>query len=251
MPALAVIFVAVPPVFVPKTAARPFSKIESREVFMRTIELYANRDQIQQRVLAVHTDDLELIQQKYSAHLGFQGVQVTAAGPDWFGVVARGLEKLKPEIDTVIIHDACCPAVPYTLLDSLEAALAKAPAAALAVPVNSHLAQLTPISGGLNHLGASVDSSAYHEIQSPQIFSRALLTEAYAKRPSLSSASQKPSDDASLLRLCGHDVALVPGSRYNLRIDSEESLRLAGDFLKHLPKPRPKGPLTPFGEAEW
>src|SRR5437879_4365995 len=133
---VAVIFVAVPPMGVAKSAQRPYAKVDNREVFMRTIELYTNRDQVTQRILCVSPDDMSLMQQKYSAHLGFQGVSVTAGGPDWFGAVGRGIEKLKPEIELVIVHDACRPAVPYPVLDALEAAAAKTGAAVPVLPLN-------------------------------------------------------------------------------------------------------------------
>src|SRR5262249_35736002 len=131
---IAVLFIAVSPPTAPKQGMRPFAKVENREVFMRAIEIYTPRDQVVQRVLCVGIDDLQLVQEKYAAHLGFQGVNVTAGGPDWFGVVARGLEKLTDEADTVIIHDASCPAVPYTLLDAMEAQLEK-PGVAGVIPV--------------------------------------------------------------------------------------------------------------------
>lgn len=248
MPKLAVLFVAVPP---PGAAgsSRVFTKIDGREMFMRTIEIYTPRDQVAQRLLCVGIDDLPTIQTKYSAHLGFQGVSVAAGGPDWFGVVARGLEKLKPEIDTVLIHDASCPAVPFPIIDALEAAAAKMaeanPGLAAVVPVLPIGGHYAKISGGT--LGPSADSASLHEIQSPQIFSRQLLVDAYAKRASI----PNPADDAALVRLCGGKISTVPGSAYNIRIDSEELSRLAGDYLKHVPKPRKTGPITPFDEAQW
>lgn len=249
MATLGVLFIAVAS---PTTASsggenKIYTKVDNREIFMRAIEIYANRDQVKQQVLCVTVDDLPTIQAKYSAHLGFQGVSVTAGGPDWFGVVARGLEKLKPEIDTVIIHDAACPAVPYTVLDAMEAALAKGGVDAVVptLPIGGHIAK---VANGI--LNASVTGSGFYEIQSPQIFQRQALADAYAKRTTLGSSSSVL-DDASLIRLNGGKVVTVPGSPYNLRVTSDEQLKLAADCLKHLPKPRKTGPITPFDEAQW
>jgi 2-C-methyl-D-erythritol 4-phosphate cytidylyltransferase len=244
MAVLAVIFVAVVPPGAPKGALRPFSKVDNREVFMRTIELYTNRDAVQQRVLVVGPDDLATMQAKYSAHLGFQGVSVTVGGSDWFSAVARGLEKLKPEIDTVIVHDACRPAVPYTLLDALDNAVGKTGAAAPVLAISGSFARLN----GDRTLDAAVDLGGLHEVQTPQIFGRKVLGSAYANRGSFKGHL---ADDAALVRSNGGVVATVPGSRYNVRIDSEDAVKLAGDFLKHLPRPKSKTPLTPFDEAQW
>ncbi len=222
---------------------RPFSNVEISEVFMRTIELYTNRE-AEQRVLVVSPDDLAVMQAKYAAHLGFQGVSVTVGGSDWFSAVARGLEKLKPEIETIIIHDACRPAVPYTLLDALEAAVAKTGAAAPVLSLAGSFAKLE----SEKSLGASVDTGGLFEVQSPQIFNRKVLESAYANRANLKGSL---TDDAAMIRANGGTVSTIFGSRYNVRIDSEETVKLASDYLSHLPKPKSKAPLTPFDEAQW
>jgi len=240
----AVIFVALVPPGVPKGAARPFAKVDNREVFMRTIELYTPRDQVQQLILVVAPDDLAVVQSKYAAHLGFQGVSVAVGGSDWFSAVARGLEKLQADIQTVIIHDACRPAVPYTLLDALDATVGKTGAAVPVLPLIGTFARLE----GTRMLDAALDVTGAHEVQSPQIFSRKVLEAAYGARASVAGT---PADDAALVRATGGVVATIPGSRYNVRMDSDENIKLAADFLKHLPKPKSQTPLTPFDEAQW
>jgi 2-C-methyl-D-erythritol 4-phosphate cytidylyltransferase len=87
-----------------------------------------------------------------------------------------------------------------------------------------------------------------NEVQTPQIFDRKVLESAYANR---SNVKGYVADDAALVRANGGVVATVGGSRYNVRIDSEEAVKLAGDYLKHLPRPKSKTPLTPFDEAQW
>jgi 2-C-methyl-D-erythritol 4-phosphate cytidylyltransferase len=244
MAGIAVMFVMVSPPWADQGAAKPFSKIDNREIFMRTIELYANRERILQRILCVLPDDLTRIQQKYAAHLGFQGVSLATGGPDWFAAVARGLEKLKPEIDLVIIHDACCPAVPYGVLDALEQAAAKYGAA---VPLTSTGMALVKINDQ-QQISEGVDSTLVRVIQSPQAFQKDVLLAAYARRSHLGDGL---ADDAALVGACGGKITAVPGWRLNLRVDGEEMVRMAGDLLRHLPKPRSKAPLSPFEEAQW
>ena len=239
----AVIIPVVSPPFAPKGSCKPFAKVDNREIFLRVVELYAPREHVTQKLVIVTPDDLETIQRKYAAHLAFQGVSVATGGSDWFSCVARGLEKLNPEITTVIIHDAVCPAVPYTLLDALDEASTKSPAVVPILPTRSAFAD---VDGKL--LKEFVDMTAVQSIQSPQIYHRALLAEAYAKRD----PTAHYMDDAELVLLTtGSKITTLPGSRYNERIDSDESARLAKDFLSHMPKPKSKTPLTPFDEAQW
>ena len=164
-------------------------------------------------------------------------------GPDWFGAVQRGLEKLKPEIDTVLVHDACCPAVPYTVLDALEEALAKTGAAAAVVPIGG--ATVRAREGKLGQL--AVDKRL-ELLQSPQIFRRTVLEAAYAKR---SGITGEYVDDATLVKLCGTEVTTVAGWRLNIRVDHEELIKLGSDAIKHLPRARSNAPVSPFDEAQW
>jgi 2-C-methyl-D-erythritol 4-phosphate cytidylyltransferase len=91
-----------------------------------------------------------------------------------------------------------------------------------------------------------VDMAAVSEVQSPQLFRKAALVEAYAKKGSASFV-----DDAELVMHAGHRMVTVGGSRLNMRIDSDEMVRLGRDLIEHLPRAKAKTPLTPFGEAEW
>jgi|GEM_PF-4311725 len=92
---LAVIFPVVAPPFAAKSAAKPFVKVDNREIFLRTVELYAPRERIEQRIVVVPPDDLGTIQQKFAAHLGFQGVSVAGGGADWFSCVARAARRCR------------------------------------------------------------------------------------------------------------------------------------------------------------
>ena len=245
---IAVIFPLVSPPFAAKSAAKPFVKVDNREVFLRTVELYTPRDNVKQRILVVAPDDLGTIQEKFSAHLGFQGVSVAGGGADWFSCVARGLEKLEAGITTVIVHDPCCPAVSFMQLDALEEAMAGgAKGIAGFVPVLPTRTAFADAGGGAKGIEEYVDMMEISEVQSPQIFTRAALEAAY-KVWTKDSACM---DDAELVVAAGGKVRTIPGSRFNQRIDSDEVLRFAGDLINRMPKPKPKTPLTPFDEAQW
>jgi 2-C-methyl-D-erythritol 4-phosphate cytidylyltransferase len=244
---LAVIFPLVAPPFAGKGSGRLFARIDSREVFLRAVEIYAQRDQITQRIVMATPEDLQDMQERFSAHLGFQGVTVgggEGGASDWFGCVQLALKRLEPEISAVYIHDPCCAATPYTLLDEMEVALEKHKDAAAIVPVLPSRAAYADVEGDLVH--EYVDMSKVSEVQSPQLFHRKALEDAYARR-----GKDPCMDDAELVLNAGHKIVTVPGSRFNQRIDNDDMVRLCKDLIEHLPKRKPKTPLNPFGEAEW
>jgi 2-C-methyl-D-erythritol 4-phosphate cytidylyltransferase len=252
---VAVIFPVVAPPYLAKSAGsaaaanRAFAKVENREVFLRSVELYAKRDQVTQRLIVVVPDDLQTMHEKYANQLAFQGVSVTAGTSEWFGCVARALEKLDAAVDTVIVHDPCCPAVPFPLSDALEETLAQDASVAGVIPVlpaGSAFADVQVSGGGGGILNEYVEMSQVFQVQSPQVFRRQALVAAYAQR-----AGKTFVDDAELLLTAGYKIATVPGSRLNQRLDSDEMVRLGKDLIDHLPKPKPKSPLNPFEEAQW
>ena len=236
---VAVLIVMADPLWAVAGSGHPFHKADNREIFLRTVELYANRDNVEQRILCVLPDDLSRVSSRYGPNLGFQGVTVSAAGPDWFGTVAHGLKKLETQIKWVIIHDASCPATPHTLIDELETAAAETGAACAVTPVGFLMAKN-------NKIGQPLAPSAVtgYQIQSPCIFSRELICRAYDARKSAA-------DDCALVEAAGGKVQPIDGAPLNIRIDSDAMVRLSGDLIRHLPKPKPKGPMTPFEEAQW
>ena len=83
------------------------------------------------------------------------------------------------------------------------------------------------------------------EAQTPQVFRRQLLTDAYARR-----GSEQATDDAQLVERLGHKVTLVPGSPMNIKITTKEDLRVAAALLKALPRPKLGGLAHPFADDE-
>jgi 2-C-methyl-D-erythritol 4-phosphate cytidylyltransferase len=69
--------------------------------------------------------------------------------------------------------------------------------------------------------------------------------EAYSKRDGFPAT-----DDAQLVERIGHPVKIVQGSPINLKIATQEDMRLAEHALKALPKPRFQGPAHPFANDD-
>jgi 2-C-methyl-D-erythritol 4-phosphate cytidylyltransferase len=85
------------------------------------------------------------------------------------------------------------------------------------------------------------------EAQTPQVFRRDWLLEAYEKRGGFPAT-----DDAQLVERLGKKVHVVPGSSLNIKITTRDDLKLAEEILKVLPKPKGLGPIHPFaGDDLW
>jgi 2-C-methyl-D-erythritol 4-phosphate cytidylyltransferase len=211
--------------------AGPFVKIDGREALLRSVELFLNRDNVKQIQLVFLPDDAEEGKRKFGAHLGFSGVKLVTGGPKWLDQIAAGAEKLLPEATHVIIHDAARPAVAYTDIDALMESAPKHAAVALATPLRGGLVEIDE--GG--HPMAFYPPSRYRQVITPQAFSMAAFKEM---------ASKKSEPHAS-------KFALLDGSPLNLRISGGRDASLVRAMINMLPKPKLKGPTSPFEEAQW
>jgi 2-C-methyl-D-erythritol 4-phosphate cytidylyltransferase len=222
---------------------KPFAPLAGRPVWLHSAEKFTDRDDVKQVVVVVAPEDRETFVEKFGANLAFMGITLAEGGAERADSVRNGLEKLSADIDTVAIHDAARPCLATEWIDRVFAAGVKTGAAILATPVVSTLKRV-----GADHLiTETIDRSGLWEAQTPQVFSRAILEQAFA------AARGKPfTDEASLVEAAGQPVTVVPGSPINLKITSREDLRLAEQALKALPKPKLSGPGHPFaGDDLW
>jgi 2-C-methyl-D-erythritol 4-phosphate cytidylyltransferase len=144
---------------------------------------------------------------------------------------------VKSDIDFVAVHDAARPCIAEPWIDDVFAAAARDGAAILAAPVQATLKRVDQ----KKHIAETVSRDGLWEAQTPQVFSRQLLIDAYAKR-----GQTAATDDAQLVERLGHPVTIVPCSQLNLKITTRDDLKLAEQVLKVLPKPKLEGFQHPF-----
>lgn len=225
------------------TPKKPYANLDGRPVFIRTLERFINRDDVCQTILVVSPEDLEEVKRKYGANLAFMGVGLVEGGQKRHESVAKGIEEVSPEAELVSTHDAARPCVTDEMIDAVFAQAAKSGAAILACPVRSTLKRVGP-SGVID---GTVPREGLFEAQTPQVFRRDWLIEAYKRR---GEASEPITDDSQLVEQIGKKVSVVEADASNIKITTRSDLRLAEAILKSRPKPKAK-PLRPFEEAQW
>jgi len=223
---------------------KPFIDVAGRAVFLRSVELFSNRDDVKQILLGISTDDQELVTVKWGANLKFFNVKIYEGGAERFETVQKGLELVRDTIELVAVHDAvrCC--ITEKWIDRVITAAARTGAAILACPVTATVKQVED-----NKITKTVDRTALYEAQTPQVFETSLLKKAYAnpQKPDKS----KISDDSQLVEALGQKVAIVETDSSNIKITRRSDVAVAEAILKSRPKPGPKGPIGPYAEAQW
>jgi 2-C-methyl-D-erythritol 4-phosphate cytidylyltransferase len=222
-----------------KAYKKPFAPLAGRAVWLHSAERFMNRADVKQVIVVIAADDKELFDLKFGANIAILGVQVVIGGAERTDSVQKALEHVKQGIDFVAVHDAARPCLADPWIDAVFEAARRDGAAILAAPVQATLKRVDE----QKHITATVDRSALWEAQTPQVFRRELLVQAYAKR-----GREPVTDDAQLVEQLGQAVTVVPCSPLNLKITTRDDLKLAEQVLKVLPKPKLEGFQHPFAD---
>jgi 2-C-methyl-D-erythritol 4-phosphate cytidylyltransferase len=222
---------------------KQFTDVDGRAAFIRSIEFFADRNDVKQILLAIPKEDEELVQVKWGANLGFFNVKMYIGAAERFETVAKGLALIKDDISLVAVHDAvrCC--LKKEWLDDCFAKAAKTGAAMLAAPV---VATIKKVRDGI--IEKTVDRTGLYEAQTPQVFKKDLLKKAYAELGKLD--KDKISDDAQLVEALGQSIAIVETDFSNIKITKPSDIAIAEAIIKSRPKPK-AGYIGPYGEAQW
>ncbi len=229
--------------FKDKHYKKAFAPLAGRAVWLHSAERFLGRDDVVQVILVISPGDRDDFNFKFSSNVAILGIEVVDGGDERADSVAAGLERVKPEADFVCVHDAARPCLTDAWIDKIFQAAEKTSAAIFALPVAGTLKRV----GAERQIEETVPRSQLWEAQTPQVFRRELLVEAFAKREGF-----QATDEAQLVERIGRAVTVVPGSPMNLKIATKEDQRLAEQMLKALPKPKLPGPLHPFaGDDMW
>jgi 2-C-methyl-D-erythritol 4-phosphate cytidylyltransferase len=223
---------------------KPFVDVGGRAAFLRSVELFSDRDDVKQILLAISPEDEELVNVKWGPNLKFFNVKTFFGGAERFDTVEKGLELVKETIDLIAVHDAvrCC--VTKKWIDEAIAKAAKTSAAILACPVTATVKEAKD-----NAIIKTVDREGLYEAQTPQVFKAELLKKAYSNLKNLDKS--KISDDSQLIEALGQKVSIVETDSSNIKITHKADIGIAEAILKSRPKAKPKGPAGPYIEAQW
>src|ERR1700722_9492556 len=184
-----------------------------------------------------------MFRRRYGANLAFMNIQIVKGGAERFESVANALGEVRPEVEYIAVHDAVRPCVTEALIQAVFTAAQATGAAIPAVAIADTVKQVD----GQKRVKATVPRQGLWLAQTPQVFRRDWLTDAYARRAQLGPGI---TDDAQLVEAIGHPVQVVEGEATNLKITTRADLIMAGAVLKAMPKPKPSGPIHPFAEDE-
>lgn len=227
--------------FKDKNYKKPFAPLADRAVWLHSAEKFLHRKDVKQLLVVISPEDREYFDFKFSSNVAILGIEVVVGGNERVDSIQNALARVKADVDFVAVHDAARPCIADEWITRVFEAAERTGAAILGVPVGSTLKRV----GSDQKIVETVSREQLWEAQTPQVFRRQLLLDAYAKRGNF-----VPTDDAQLVEKLGQPVTVVSGSPVNLKITTYEDLRLAEQAMKALPKPKFKGAAHPFADDD-
>jgi 2-C-methyl-D-erythritol 4-phosphate cytidylyltransferase len=174
-------------------------------------------------VLVVPPGDEEMMGKALQDHGDDRVDKIVSGGESRQESVRLGLQGLPEKTTHVLVHDAARPCLSEELLNRVIDALKVYDAVVPAVPVSDTL-----IREEANQVDAVLDRVRISGVQTPQGFTKELLTRAHLRARARGFQS---SDDGSLVMALGETVKTVPGERINIKITYPEDAAVAEAIL--------------------
>ncbi|MFH1199004.1 MAG: 2-C-methyl-D-erythritol 4-phosphate cytidylyltransferase [Candidatus Omnitrophota bacterium] len=205
--------------------AKPLINIDGKPAIIYALRVLNKEPRVKEIIIAANPDNIQGIRKVVKKYRINKAKKIILGGARRQDSVFNGLKVA--EGDMVLIHDAGRPFIDSKIVRFSIAQAQKSGAAIVGVPVKATIKAVG--SSQALVVRATLDRSRLWEIQTPQVFNKDLLLEAYRKF-----GNEKVTDDASLVEKLGKKVKIVLGSYNNIKITTPEDLVLAQAIAKNL-----------------
>lgn len=166
---------------------------------------------IQEIHVMTRVDLVDRVKEILGSYRKTKPVHVRAGGQERQDSVWAGLQAISYEATEVLIHDAARPLLTGELIETLLARAREGGSAVAAQRATDTL----KVADETGWVGMTLDRSKIWQVQTPQVFSRELIVNAYAKVQEEKAAI---TDDASAVERLEQQVLLVESKTPNLKI---------------------------------
>ena len=191
---------------------KQFLVLNDLPILMHSLNAFSHLDKIILVLPQAQIENWEELCKQYNFILKHT---VVAGGINRFGSVKNGLAKID-EGSIVAIHDGVRPLVSKNLIDRLIGATKKGNGI---IPIVAVKDSIRKVEG---YKSKAVSRSNLYKVQTPQCFFVSTLKDAYKQNFSLFFT-----DDVSVLESNGGKITTIIGEEKNLKITTEEDLRIA------------------------
>ncbi|MCX5715719.1 MAG: 2-C-methyl-D-erythritol 4-phosphate cytidylyltransferase [Candidatus Omnitrophica bacterium] len=210
---------------------KPYLKIKNIPILAFTLKALAASKEINSLIVVVDGRDIgkcRTLVKKY----GIKKVKAVIKGGGRRPVSVRnGLKALDTDTDIVLIHDGVRPFIDTDVIDASIRVAKRFGACIVGVPVKATIKTVAscqlPVASKRFVVEKTLDRKKLWEIQTPQVFKKALILAAYKKFGNI-----EATDDAMLVEKMGKKVQIITGSYKNIKITTPEDLVIARALLE-------------------
>jgi 2-C-methyl-D-erythritol 4-phosphate cytidylyltransferase len=200
-----------------------FSKIGDRSVLEHALAAFEAAESVSEIIVVCR--DLKLIQDVIN-RADFRKVRaVVRGGERRQDSVQSGLNAVDQASEFVAVHDAARPLITPNEIERVFLVARKHAAAVLAAPITDTI----KFADANQVVSGSIDRQNVFAMQTPQIFRRESLLDAYEH---VSRNSLTVTDEVSAIEHAGGSIVIVPAQDHNLKITYASDLPLAEFILE-------------------
>ena len=207
---------------------KPFIQLCGKPILIHTLEKFRNISCIKEIILVLQKNDINWVIKKYGNVLAKLDVtKIVAGGKRRQDSVYNGLISSNINSDLIIIHDVVRPFVTKEIILSAINTAKKYGAAVPAIPAKDTIKLI----GQNNIVKNTFNRQSLYQVQTPQVFKRAILLKAYRK--SLKTGFLA-TDDSQIVEMAGFPVHMVKGGETNIKITTPADISIANALLAPL-----------------
>ncbi len=202
-----------------------FIRLEDKPVLAYTLDVFERCPDVNQVLVVSRSGEEDYCLKEVVEKYGYKKVlKIVIGGDRRQDSVYNGIKELDEDTDIVLVHDGVRPFVSQnTLSEAIKLAIF-ADGVVTAVPVKDTIKYV----GDDGIIRATPDRSSLWHAQTPQVFKRRILEEAYVRAYN---DKYTGTDDSSLVERLGYKVKIVEGTVDNIKITTKEDLLFAEVIL--------------------
>ncbi len=207
---------------------KPYIELCGKPILAHTLLRLSSSRLISEVVVAIDAKKVATFKRDIISKFRIKKIKVVNGGKERLDSVYNALQGLSDNIDYILVHDGIRPFITDNLIRTSLRAAKRFGASVVAVPVKPTLKYIGK-NGCIKH---TPDRKDYWEAQTPQVFRRDLLDEAYRRLGR--KGRIKVTDDSMLVERLGVKPKIVLGSYSNIKITTQEDLALAKILTLHV-----------------
>lgn len=200
---------------------KQFLEVRGKPVLVWTVEALSGYGAIAQWIVCLPEEHFDYYRELMGRHLSWlqEKLCFIPGGKERYETVWKALQSLDDSCRWVLIHDGARPFVSSDLTRKVVEKAMNTGAAVAAIPATDTVKNVRG-----DRVCTTLDRDTIYLIQTPQVFRKDIIFEAYRRALENGGIERFGTDDAWFVERVGHPVYVVEGERWNIKITTPEDL---------------------------